>query len=83
MADPKTDAEEAVRAGDPREALKRLTEAVRAKPADGPLRVFLAQLLCVLGQWERAAHPAQCGGRHGRARDPDARDRSATRSAAS
>ena len=54
MADPKTEAEAAVRAGDPREALKRLTEAVRAKPADGPLRIFLAQLLCVLGQWERA-----------------------------
>ena len=54
MADPKTEAELAVRAGEPREALKKLTEAVRAKPADGPLRVFLAQLLCVLGQWERA-----------------------------
>jgi type VI secretion system protein ImpE len=44
----------AVRAGDPRGALKRLTEAVRAKPADKALRVFMAQLLCVLGQWERA-----------------------------
>jgi len=54
MADPKTEAELAVRAGDPRGALKRLTEAVKAKPADGHLRVFLAQLLCVLGQWERA-----------------------------
>ncbi|HMC17390.1 MAG TPA: type VI secretion system accessory protein TagJ [Albitalea sp.] len=54
MADPKTEAESAVRAGDPRTALKRLTEAVRAKPADGPLRIFMAQLLCVLGQWERA-----------------------------
>jgi type VI secretion system protein ImpE len=54
MADPKTQAEQAVRAGQPREALKFLTEAVRAKPADGALRVFLAQLLCVLGQWERA-----------------------------
>ncbi len=54
MADPKTEAELAVRAGDPRGALKRLTEAVKAKPADGHLRIFLAQLLCVLGQWERA-----------------------------
>ena len=54
MADPRTDAEEALRAGDPRAALAKLTEAVRAKPADAKLRIFLAQLLCVLGQWERA-----------------------------
>jgi type VI secretion system protein ImpE len=27
---------------------------VRAKPADPKLRIFLFQLLCVLGQWERA-----------------------------
>lgn len=54
MADPRTDAEEALHAGDPRAALARLTEAVRAKPADAKLRIFLAQLLCVLGQWERA-----------------------------
>lgn len=54
MADPRTDAEHALRAGDPRAALARLTEAVRAKPADASLRIFLAQLLCVLGQWERA-----------------------------
>ncbi len=54
MADPKTEAEQLVRAGDPRAALAKLTEAVRAKPADPALRVFLAQLLCVLGQWERA-----------------------------
>ena len=27
---------------------------MRAKPADAKLRIFLAQLLCVLGQWERA-----------------------------
>lgn len=54
MADPRTDAEEALHAGDPRTALARLTEAVRARPADAKLRIFLAQLLCVLGQWERA-----------------------------
>ncbi|MFG6413073.1 type VI secretion system accessory protein TagJ [Roseateles sp. DC23W] len=47
-------AEEAVRAGDPRAALVKLTEAVRAKPADAKLRTFMAQLLSVLGQWERA-----------------------------
>lgn len=54
MADPRSDAEQALHAGDPRAALARLTEAVRAKPADPKLRIFLSQLLCVLGQWERA-----------------------------
>ena len=54
MSDPRTDAEAALRAGDPAAALKHLTSAVRAKPADPKLRVFMAQLLCVLGQWERA-----------------------------
>lgn len=51
---PQQAAEEAVRAGDPRTALAKLTEAVRAKPADPKLRTFLSQLLSVLGQWERA-----------------------------
>ena len=54
MADSRSDAESALRAGDPKAALARLTEAVRAKPADAKLRIFLSQLLCVLGQWERA-----------------------------
>ena len=27
---------------------------MRARPADAKLRVFLFQLLCVLGQWDRA-----------------------------
>jgi type VI secretion system protein ImpE len=54
MADPRSEAELALRGGDPRGALARLTEAVRAKPADASLRIFLAQLLCVLGQWDRA-----------------------------
>jgi type VI secretion system protein ImpE len=54
MADPRTDAETLLRQGDPRAALAKLTEAVRAKPADASLRIFLSQLLCVLGQWERA-----------------------------
>jgi type VI secretion system protein ImpE len=31
-----------------------LQEQVRAKPADPKLRIFLFQLLCVVGQWERA-----------------------------
>lgn len=38
----------------PVEALAALTEAVRARPGESRLRVFMAQLLCVLGRWERA-----------------------------
>jgi type VI secretion system protein ImpE len=47
-------AERSLREGDPAAALARLQEDVRARPADAKLRVFLFQLLCVLGQWERA-----------------------------
>ena len=43
-----------LKAADPAGALKALTDDVRAKPGDSKHRVFLAQLLCVLGQWERA-----------------------------
>lgn len=47
-------AEAAIRAGAPKAALASLTAAVKAAPANAALRIFLAQLLCVLGQWERA-----------------------------
>ena len=47
-------AEQHLKSGDPSAALARLQEDVRAKPSDAKLRVFLFQLLCVLGQWERA-----------------------------
>lgn len=47
-------AEQALRDGDPGAALKLLQEQVRAKSADPKLRVFLFQLLSVLGQWDRA-----------------------------
>lgn len=47
-------AEQHLKSGDPAAALARLQEDVRAKPSDAKLRVFLFQLLCVLGQWERA-----------------------------
>jgi type VI secretion system protein ImpE len=47
-------AEQSLKGGDPVAALAQLQEQVRAKPADPKLRVFLFQLLCVLGQWERA-----------------------------
>jgi type VI secretion system protein ImpE len=47
-------AEDRVKDGDPAGALVLLQQEVRAKPADPKLRVFLFQLLCVLGQWDRA-----------------------------
>ena len=40
--------------GDPAAALKLLQEQVRANPGDAKLRIFLFQLLCVRGEWERA-----------------------------
>jgi type VI secretion system protein ImpE len=47
-------AEQTLKGGDPVGALAQLQDQVRARPADPKLRVFLFQLLCVLGQWERA-----------------------------
>jgi type VI secretion system protein ImpE len=47
-------AELSLKQGDPVTALARLQEQVRAQPGDAKLRVFLFQLLCVLGQWDRA-----------------------------
>jgi type VI secretion system protein ImpE len=47
-------AERAVRDGDLGAALAGLQEQVRKEPAKAELRVFLFQLLAVLGQWERA-----------------------------
>lgn len=54
MTDPLAAAESLVRAGDPKGALAALTTAVKAAPAKKQLRIFMAQLLCVMGQWERA-----------------------------
>jgi type VI secretion system protein ImpE len=54
MTEPLAEAEAAVRAGDPKRALAALTVAVKAAPAKPQLRIFMAQLLCVMGQWERA-----------------------------
>ncbi len=51
---PVSAAEQCLRDGDPLAALPQLQEAVRANPADAKLRIFLFQLLSVLGQWERA-----------------------------
>lgn len=47
-------AEEYLRAGEIEKALAELQEQTRAQPAKAELRVFLFQLLSVMGQWERA-----------------------------
>jgi type VI secretion system protein ImpE len=47
-------AEQTLKNGDPAAALSQLQAQVRVRPADPKLRVFLFQLLCVLGEWERA-----------------------------
>ncbi|MFH0878439.1 MAG: type VI secretion system accessory protein TagJ [Lentisphaerota bacterium] len=47
-------AEQLVREGRLREALEELQQQVRKEPAAAKHRVFLFQLLSVLGQWERA-----------------------------
>ena len=47
-------AEELVKAGQLPEALKALEQRVRGNPADAKLRVFLFQLLAVMGNYERA-----------------------------
>jgi len=45
---------ELIKAGRPDEALKALEGDVRKNPADAKLRMFLFQLLSVLGHWDRA-----------------------------
>lgn len=47
-------AEQSLHEGRPEEALKQLQEAVRKDPANPKLRIFLFQLLTVLGRWDRA-----------------------------
>ena len=49
-----TAAEQALKEGAALRALKLLTDEVRSSPQDAKKRVFMFQLLCVLGQWERA-----------------------------
>jgi type VI secretion system protein ImpE len=46
--------EELLRAGNLAEALRTIQEQIRATPADVKPRIFLFQLLAVMGQWERA-----------------------------
>ncbi len=47
-------AEELLRAGRLDDALKALQEQVRSQPSNATLRIFLFQLLAVMGQWARA-----------------------------
>lgn len=47
-------AEKSVRGGDLKGALQHLHEEVRAQPSNARLRVFLFQLLALLGRWARA-----------------------------
>lgn len=55
-------AEQLVAAGQPREALALLQQRVRDRPDEAKSRVFLFQLLCVLGDWQRALTQLQvCG----------------------
>ena len=49
-------AKELVQAGKVKEALPALQAEVRAKPNDSKLRVFLFQLLAVMGDWDRAVN---------------------------
>ena len=54
--------EEHLKAGDPASALEALHALVRARPGDAKLRIFLFQLLCVLGDWNRAIRQLKvCG----------------------
>ena len=46
--------EDYLRGGQLEEALAGLKEAIKKEPADGKKRIFLFQLLCVLGQWDKA-----------------------------
>jgi len=47
-------AEDSLREGDLDESLRELQEQVRKHPANPSYRVFLFQLLALMGQWERA-----------------------------
>lgn len=46
--------EEHLKSGDLDAALAALQDKVRADPSDAKLRIFLFQLLCVIGDWKRA-----------------------------
>jgi type VI secretion system protein ImpE len=49
-----SDARVTLRSGDARAALEQLKQEVRLAPRDARLRVFLFQLFCIFGEWDRA-----------------------------
>ncbi len=55
-------AEESVKQGNLLEGLAQLQARVRAAPQSAPDRVFLFQLLALLGQWERAKNQLEIAG---------------------
>jgi len=55
-------AEELLKQGRLKAALEALTEQVKANPADAGKRVFLFQVLIVLGQWQRAQTQLELAG---------------------
>jgi type VI secretion system protein ImpE len=54
--------ERKLKEGRPDEALQLLAAEVRSNPADAKRRVFLFQLLALLGQWERAQNQLNVSG---------------------
>ena len=48
------DADELLRAGDLEGARLALNEAAKRAPSDQSVRMFLFQLLCLMGQWDKA-----------------------------
>ena len=50
----KSPAETSIQQGDLQTALDQLQDSVRDNPADAELRIFLFQLLSVMGYWNRA-----------------------------
>ena len=55
-------AEQSLQKGQLDQALSELQQQVRQRPADAKLRVFLFQLLAVLGQWDRALNQLNVAG---------------------
>ncbi len=55
-------AEDRWRAGEPEAALQQLQDQVRREPANPRLRIFLFQLLALLGQWGRALNQLTVAG---------------------
>lgn len=62
LGSPMKTAEELVASGDPKAALSVLEQQVRSQAADVRPRIFLFQLLAIMGQWQRALTQLQvCG----------------------